>query len=158
MINQDYVFSGTLINPDEQGPVKFKSKLDMNYGHLLLEDINVVIRVPWITIYRVTYKSKKCYILSNYKDDAPVFGFIQDIVYINSRPIFVCTLNPTLGKDIQSYEIAIIVNVHQPNTYELTEKTLLNKTLPEVEDPPRLITIGDGKKSNLQTQIYVDKN
>lgn len=106
---QAYLFSGSLLKPNEQGPLKPKSRFDVEYSDILPADVNVINTVPWITISGSTYKSNQCFVLLNCENDIPKFGFVIDIIYVQDKPSFICRTVHTVGKDIHfcSYEIVI---------------------------------------------------
>lgn len=108
-LKQAHLFKDSLVKKEVQGPVKIKSRLDLEYSNLLPENVNAIHSVSWVEIFGVKYTARKCFVLLNVENNLPNFGLIQDIVYIDEKPVFVCKLIHTVHKELHlsSYEVRV---------------------------------------------------
>lgn len=100
--------------------IKKEGLSDLQFKNILPDTCNFVTSVSWITIDGITYKPGKCFILVDYRNTEPFFALLHKIIYIDSKPVFVCKIVKTIEHNLHfnAYEISVTKYF---KIYKLTE-------------------------------------
>ena len=118
---QSYILSGSLLQIEEQGPIKKEVSSDLPFKNILPKTYMSIPIVSWIRIDGIKYIAEKCFVMIDYVNNLPCFALLFRIVYMEDIPAFVCKTVCTVEHNLHlnSYEISL--EQHEFKMYQLKD-------------------------------------